>query len=270
MSGNAHGGDDSFTATNSSQGSVSSLWGDAYGLDGNAQGGNDFFAATNSGSNSYSNLYGDAIGMGTTTQGGDDILNATNSGNYSYAYLYGDALDMSGTSQGGDDTLTATDSGVSSYSQLFGDAANMYDNARGGNDFLNGGVGNDTLYGDAESYFNPSSPGSITGGTDTLNGGAGNDQLWGGPNDDKLVFGVGSGNDSINDFNQGNLAVGSTATEHDLIDVHAYGFADWNALHAAISDDVVSGNAVIHLSATDSITLIGVHTADLVQTDFII
>ena len=127
-----------------------------------------------------------------------------------------------------------------------------------------------TLYGDAESYFNPSSPGSITGGTDTLNGGAGNDQLWGGPNDDKLVFGVGSGNDSINDFNQGNLAVGSTATEHDLIDVHAYGFADWNALHAAISDDVVSGNAVIHLSATDSITLIGVHTADLVQTDFII
>jgi hypothetical protein len=35
-----------------------------------------------------------------------------------------------------------------------------------------------------------------------------------------------------------------------------------------ISDDVVSGNAVIHLSATDSITLIGNHTADLHQTDF--
>jgi hypothetical protein len=36
------------------------------------------------------------------------------------------------------------------------------------------------------------------------------------------------------------------------------------------SDDVVTGNAVIHLSAADSITLVGVHTADLVQTDFII
>ena len=36
-----------------------------------------------------------------------------------------------------------------------------------------------------------------------------------------------------------------------------------------ISDDV-NGNAVIHLSATDSITLVGIHTADLHQTDFII
>jgi serralysin len=41
-------------------------------------------------------------------------------------------------------------------------------------------------------------------------------------------------------------------------------------LQANISDDLVSGNAVIHLSATDSITLVGVHTIDLLQTDFII
>jgi hypothetical protein len=84
------------------------------------------------------------------------------------------------------------------------------------------------------------------------------------------VFNFGSGNDTINDFNQGNLAVGSAATEHDLINVQAYGFSNWNTLHDAISDDVVSGDAVIHLSATDSITLVGVHTANLHQTDFII
>jgi len=84
-----------------------------------------------------------------------------------------------------------------------------------------------------------------------------------GPNDDKFVFGHGSGNDTINDFNKGNLVVGSTATEHDVIDVHAYGFSDWKALQQLISDDVVSGNAVVHHSATDSTIPVGVHTTDL-------
>ena len=83
---------------------------------------------------------------------------------------------------------------------------------------------------------------------------AGNDQLWGRPNDDTFLFNLGSGNDVINDFNQGNLAVASTATEHDLIDVQDYHFADWTSLYAAISDDT-NGNAVIHLSASNSITL---------------
>jgi serralysin len=73
----------------------------------------------------------------------------------------------------------------------------------------------------------------------------------------------------INDFNQGNSAVGSTAPEHDVIDVHAYGFANGDALLAAISNDS-QGNAVIHLSPTDSVTLIGVDAAHLHATDFII
>ena len=195
---------------------------------------------------------------------------STNSGAGSYSSLYGDFSRMFASAQGGDDTLTVTNSGNGvGNSFLYGDAQVMEQAAHGGNDSLNGGDGNDSLYGDGE-FYSPTSPGSITGGTDTLNGGAGDDQLWGGPNDDKFVFNVGSGNDSINDFNQGNLAVGSTATEHDVIDVQAYGFSDWNALQAVISDDVVSGNAVIYLSATDSITLVGIHTADLLQTDFII
>ena len=142
------------------------------------------------------------------------------------------------TSQGGNDTLLVIDSGDHSFSILVGDASEMHDFAQAGNDILNGGNGIDALYGDAQVYT-PFSAGSITGGTDTLNGGAGNDQLWGGPNSDTFVFNFGSGNDVINDFDQGNLAVGSVATEHDVINVQAYGFADWNALHAAISD--VSG-----------------------------
>ena len=114
----------------------------------------------------------------------------------------------------------------------------------------------------------PTSPGSITGGTDILNGGAGNDQLWGGPNDDTFVFNVGSGNDTINQFNRGNSAVGSTATEHDIINLQDYHFADWGTLQGKITE--VSGNAVIQLSANDSITLVGVDFNDLHQTDFII
>jgi len=215
-------------------------------------------------------LFGDAAGIVDSVQGGNDTLTVNNFGSGSLIYLFGDTNEMSGNGKGGNDILTTNNSGSDSVTYLFGDAGGMHDSAQGGNDTLNGGAGNDSLYGDAAYYSTPTFPGSITGGTDILTGGAGNDQLWGGPNDDKFVFGLGSGNDTINDFNQGNLVVGSTATEHDVINVHAYGFSGWSVLQANISDDLVSGNAVIHLSATNSMTLVGVHTVDLQETDFII
>jgi trimeric autotransporter adhesin len=111
----------------------------------------------------------------------------------------------------------------------------------GGNDVLNGGNGNDDLYGDALGsntpwgyVFDPATfvEGNDTlngdagndrlfgeGGNDTLNGGAGNDSLYGGIGNDILtggtgddyleggagadtyVFGYGSGNDTINNTN---------------------------------------------------------------------
>ena len=58
-------------------------------------------------------------------------------------------------------------------------------------------------------------------------------------------------------------------TEHDLINVQNYGFADWTALSKLISDND-AGDAVIHLSASDTITLDGVQAANLHATDFLI
>jgi Ca2+-binding RTX toxin-like protein len=217
---------------------------------------------------------GDAIGsLRGLAHGGNDNLTLTLDGSsaISGGTLSGDSsTSLMDLTQGGDDVLTVKFDGDSTdaVSQMYGDAPIMEGNSHGGNDILNGSAGRDFMYGDAWTY-KPASSGSITGGIDTLNGGAGNDQMWGGGNSDFFVFNTGSGNDTINDFNQGNKAVGNTAVEHDLIDVQGYGFADWAALSKLISDNA-AGDAVIHLSANDSITLDGVHAANLHQTDFII
>jgi serralysin len=130
---------------------------------------------------------------------------------------------------------------------LTGDGYILSDFAKGGDDrIISGANATDQMWGDADFLMN-----SARGGNDTF------------------VFNIGSGKDVINDFHQGNAVVGSAVTEHDVIDVQAYDFADWTALQAAITNDL-SGNAVIPLSATDSVTLAGVHTADLHQSDFII
>jgi Ca2+-binding RTX toxin-like protein len=205
--------------------------------------------------------------------GGNDNLTftATADAQVGGGRLSGDSgTSMSDNTQGGDDILTAIVNGepAALSASLVGDAPTMSGSAHGGNDTLNGASTPDRLWGDAMSYA-PSAPGSITGGTDVLNGGGGNDNLWGGPNNDTFVFNAGSGADVIQDFDQGNLAVGSTALEHDVIDVAAYGFTDWTTLSSLISDNS-SGDAVIHLSANDTITLNGVRTADLNATDFIV
>lgn len=275
MSGNAGGGNDTLTASTGWR-SFGSLSGDAGGsMSGTAHGGNDTLSATDYGINGGGDsLSGDATGAMTgNAVGGNDILTfaASSDAQLGGGSLAGDSgTSMSDNTQGGNDILTAVVDGErSAFSTgLIGDAPTMSGNAHGGNDILTAGSTPDWLWGDAMSYA-PSAPGSITGGTDTLNGGGGNDHLWGGPNNDTFVFNKGSGQDIINDFNQGNAAVGSTAPEHDLINVHDYGFADWAALSSLISDNS-AGDAVIHLTATDTITLDGVDTAALHSTDFII
>jgi Ca2+-binding RTX toxin-like protein len=277
MDGHTHGGNDTLTDSLSGFRSNSTLDGDASSMSGHAKGGNDTlkvtitsFSFATSNSEPDAKLIGDAENMGDYAEGGNDTLTATISGLAS-AIMSGDGVDVSGHTHCGNDTLTVIAAPFFSFfsaASLFGDSEVMRDSVHGGDDNLNGGSNSDLLFGDAQSYL-PSSPGSITGGKDKLDGGGGNDFLWGGPNNDAFKFDLGSGNDTIEDFDQGNLAVGSTAAEHDIINVHDYGFKNWSALRAVIQDDG-SGNAVIHLTANDTITLTGVSTAHLHASDFVV
>jgi len=275
MSGNAQGGNDDITGSIGWRGGSNLFAGDAGGsMIDTSHGGNDTLDVSVLTGDGGATVSGDAIGaLRGLAQGGNDNLTATLNGDspISGATLSGDSsTSLMDLTKGGDDVLTVKIDGqnADAISSLYGDAPVMTGHAHGGNDILNGGAGRDFMYGDARTY-EPASPGSITGGMDTLNGGAGNDQMWGGPNSDLFVFNTGSGNDVINDFNQGNKAIGSITAEHDLIDVQNYGFADWTALSKLISDNT-AGDAVIHLPANDSITLDGVHAANLHQTDFMI
>lgn len=111
------------------------------------------------------------------------------------------AVAVGGTVTGteGDETLT----GSAGHDVLIGAA---------GNDVLTGGLGNDVLYGDAtsQSPFGPQVIGNdiLTGGggddvlvdlrgTNTFDGGSGNDQLFVGTGQDTILFGRGSGIDSL-------------------------------------------------------------------------
>ncbi|MBX9659536.1 MAG: hypothetical protein K2X00_13280 [Nitrospiraceae bacterium] len=111
------------------------------------------------------------------------------------------AVAVGGTVTGteGDETLT----GSAGHDVLIGAA---------GNDVLTGGQGNDALYGDAtsQSPFGPQVIGNdiLTGGggddvlvdlrgTNTFDGGSGNDQLFVGTGQDTILFGQGSGIDSL-------------------------------------------------------------------------
>jgi Ca2+-binding RTX toxin-like protein len=108
-------------------------------------------------------------------------------------------------------------------------------------------------------------------GNDVLNGGKGNDFLVGdsshigfgtGQGNDTFVFQKGSGTDEVADF-------GQTTGNRDLIDLVDYHFKNFAQLTAKIADNG-AGNAVIHLTTQDSVTLDGVHTAQLTQHDFLI
>ncbi|MDF0498610.1 calcium-binding protein [Bradyrhizobium yuanmingense] len=272
MSDNAKGGNDTVIGVFGGR-SSNTLVGDGGTMSGDVHGGNDTLVAFQTNQDGSAALYGDALGMTDRAHGGNDNLiftigtDAQNGG----GGLYGDASELAGDATGGNDTLTVIDlSGHLHYESftMIGDAYSMSGSAHGGNDVLTGGSYADYVVGDA-LHYNPATPGSIMGGRDILNGEGGNDEMWGGPNNDIFVFDKGSGQDLIHDFDQGNMTVGGTTAEHDLIDVRDYGFADWGALKGLISDDS-SGNAVIHLTASDTITLQGVHTADLHASDFIV
>ena len=90
-----------------------------------------------------------------------------------------------------------------------------------GNDSIEGGAGNDTLLGEE--------------GNDIIQGGADDDWLYGGSGNDTFVFEAGHGNDTIQDFTDG----------EDLIDLSAFNDIDGFNDLTITNDD---GTAVIDLS----------------------
>lgn len=92
----------------------------------------------------------------------------------------------------------------------------------------------------------------LTGGAshDTLIGKAGDDVLTGGAGADTYVFGEGSGHDVITDFGAGDSLKLSDYTRHG----------------AGVQLIDTGSDTIVQLTTGDSITLLGVHLADLVAT----
>ena len=133
----------------------------------------------------------------------------------------------------GDNVENLTISGVATRGT--GNALNNTITGNGNNEMLSGLAGNDVLMGGA--------------GNDKLIGGTGNDKLTGGAGKDSFVFAKGFGADTINDFEIG-------------IDT-----IDWSGAKAAgISPKFKdSGENVVVTIGADTITMLGVHTTELVQ-----
>jgi len=99
----------------------------------------------------------------------------------------------------GDDVLDAgvdtPGAGETDRDRLYGAEGNDTLVGRAGSDTLSGGKGDDLL--DAGEGNDLLDGGA---GDDTLDGGPGDDRLYGGPGSDTYLFGIGSGNDTLLDF----------------------------------------------------------------------
>ena len=130
----------------------------------------------------------------------------------------------------------------------------------GGDDILDGGAGVDGLYGGDghDRVLGGTDSDTLYGGAgnDTLDGGAGNDSLLGDTGADTYLFGIGSGQDTINNYD--NDAVGSNA---DAILLGA-GITTTGVTLSRSGD-----NLIISLNGTgDSLTVSGYFSADGTST----
>jgi hypothetical protein len=144
----------------------------------------------------------------------------------------------------GNETLN----GTTSADLLHGKGGNDAINGNGGIDLVFGGDGNDAVNGgDGNDYVFGNK------GADTINGGRGADFLKGNQDADVFVFArTGDGRDVIADFETGT----------DRISIQGLSSADAQTLINQATNDG-QGNAVIHLSATDHITLEDVSVSQL-------
>lgn len=135
---------------------------------------------------------------------------------------------------GGDDTLI----GNGGDDELFGQA---------GNDALDGGAGTDYLQGDE--------------GDDRLMGNAGDDYLNGGNGTDTFVFRLGSGHDTIDDFQ-------INGGDQDVIEFDQASFTNFaDILNSA---EEFEGNVIINISSSDSLFIRNVQLEALSDSVFLI
>ena len=129
----------------------------------------------------------------------------------------------------------------------------LYGGPRGGDDRLNGGAGDDRLYGGMGQDTLDGGPGD-----DTLYGGRDNDRLNGGAGEDIFVFAPGGGDDTVLDFGRGN----------DRVDLTA--FTDLRSITDLVLQPQ-AGDLVIDLSAQGggAVTLEDVEEADITAAQFV-
>jgi Ca2+-binding RTX toxin-like protein len=191
---------------------------------------------------------------------GNDVLHGED-GAGEQDFLYGWA---------GDDTYYVDAQNDFAFENPNGGTDTVYANIPGGTYYLFENVENlilqgTTLYGVGNALDNV-----ITGsdavnwllggaGNDRLDGGKGNDALIGEAGADTFVFGLGTGIDTIGDFVPGT----------DKIDISAYGFANFAAVQAAMTDQG-GGVMNIALGGGNYVILIGVAKAQLSAGDFIL
>jgi len=177
---------------------------------------------------------------------GDDILNGQSGDDILRG---GDGLDFL-TGKIGDDMLF----GGEDNDQLRGEQGDDHMEGGGAKDRMIGKSGADTLFGDEanDKLFGNS-------GDDVITGGVGKDSMNGGAGADIFILAPGSQVDTIKDFAPG----------EDLLDISAFGFADFAAVDAVMRDK--NGRAQINLDGVDDVVrLSGVLEADLSEDDFIL
>lgn len=206
--------------------------------------------------------------------GADELFGGTGND-----YLYGQTGNDSLNGDDGADIVSGGDGndtvhGGNGDDGIYGDAGNDAMFGDGGGDFIAGGDGvdtmhggegqdweygeyqNDTIYGDAGNDF-------LFGnfGDDTLVGGAGNDTLIGGNGADYFVFAASEGEDFVVDFSlaQGDKIFITSGTNGITTSAMAFSY---------VHD--VGGNAVVDLGGGNNVMLMGVTTASLHATDFVV
>ncbi len=232
-------------------------------------GGNGTYVLDDGGSgNGVTALFGDGTqnvtGTGADdridTGAGDDVVNG-GAGNDVISDPFGnDAL----SGGDGNDNITAL-SGQNTIDDAGGNADDV--------NYFQGGVGRDTITGGDGVDYIKGDISTIIGAADRLDGGFGNDVLSGGLGADTFVFRAGYGQDRIADFdvtpNGDSFLIGSQSQDFTVgLDRVELTFGT-PTVFADLTITDVSGNAVLDLGGGDTLTFVGVSSADLTEDSFI-